>query len=143
MKITVNQLRKIIKEEISKSLNEVVNVDLPTELSKETIMTNLQGTVNYAKRNRRSLHSVIQSIESGDWKYAGMLKDFEALKIRGEIDGDPKEALISKIAELWNTPSQPAPSQPDVDKRPSEPEDIGPEKYIDRIYKKRSLYGDR
>ena len=139
MKITVNQLRKIIKEEISKSLNEVVSV----ELSKETIMKNLQGTVNYAKRNRRSLDSVIQSIESGDWKYAGMLKDFEALKTRGEIDGDPKEALISKIAELWNTPSQPAPSQPDVDKRPSEPEDIGPKKYIRRIDKKRSLYGDR
>ncbi len=103
MKITVNQLRRIIKEEILSTLNEVVSVDLPTE----TIMKNLQGTVDYQKRNRRSLGSVIQAIESGDWKYDGMLKDFEALKRRGEIVGDPKEELISKIKELWDSP-QPA-----------------------------------
>ena len=123
MKITVNQLRKIIKEEISKSLNEV---DVREEV-KQIILSHENINKIAASRTYESYSALMQPIIN---------------KIRDKYGDDGIAAYNSLIqTDLENLAFKYPRGYRSSVASTSEPEDVNNSEYLNTIDRKRRLYG--
>jgi len=132
MKITVNQLRKIIKEEISKSLNEN-EVDVREEV-KQIILSheNINKIAALLKDPTRTVES-----------YSTLMKPIiNDIKVKYGDEGiDAYNSLIQ--TDLENLAFKYPRGYRSPIERPSEPEDVNNSEYLNTIDRKRGLYGLR
>jgi hypothetical protein len=130
MKITVNQLRKIIKEEIEKNLGEV-NV---REEVKEIILSheNINKIAALLKDPTRTYESYSELMQPIINKIRDKYGDDGIAAYNSLIQTD-LENLAFKYPRGYRSPIE----------RPSEPEDVNNSKYLNTIDRKRGLYGLR
>lgn len=131
MKITVNQLRRIIKEEISKSLNEN-EVDVREEV-KQIILNHkdkIEALLKDPNRTDQSYSKLMQPIIAEIREKHG---DDGIAAYNSLIQTDLKDLLAFKYPAGHRSPIE----------GPSEPEDVPNWKYLQKIQAKRGLYGPR
>ena len=131
MKITVNQLRKIIKEEISKSLNEN-EVDVREEV-KQIILSheNINKIAALLKDPTRTVESYSTLMKPIIDEIKDKYGDDGITAYNSLIQTDLKDLLAFSYPAGYRSPKE----------SPSEPEDYPG--YLNRIYRKRGLYGRR
>lgn len=127
MKITVNQLRKIIKEEISKSLNEV---DVREEV-KQIILNHKNEIEALLKDPNRTVDSYSKLMQPIKDEIRGKHGEAGIMAYNSLIQTDLKDLLAFSYPAGYRSPKE----------SPSEPEDDPG--YLNRIYRKRGLYGRR
>jgi hypothetical protein len=128
MKITVNQLRKIIKEEIEKNLGEV---DVREEV-KQIILS-----------HKGEIEALLKDPTRTAEAYSALMKPIidEIKEQYGDEGIAAYNRLIQTDLDLKELMFSYPPGYRSSRESPSEPEDR--KDYLNRIYKKRSLYGDR
>lgn len=126
MKITVNQLRKIIKEEISKSLNE--NNDVKEKV-KQIILSpeNIKKIAALLKNPTRTVGSYSTLMQPIIDDIKGKYGDDGITAYNSLIQTDLKDLLAFSYPPGYRSPKE-SPSEPEDDPR-----------YLDRIYGKWSL----
>ena len=137
MKITVNQLRKIIKEEISKSLNEN-EVDVREEVKQ------IVKQIILSHKNINKIEDLLKDQTRTFESYSALMKPIidKIKELYGYKGITAYNSLIQTDLDLKDLAfSYPPGYRPSIES-PSEPEDIGPEKYLDRINRQRGLGPD-
>ena len=131
MKITVNQLRKIIKEEISKSLNE--NNDVKKKVEQ----------IILSHENKNKIAALLKDPTRTYESYSALMQPI-IKKIRDEYGDDGIAAYNSLVqTDLENLAFRDPRGNLSSVASTSEPEDVSNRRYLNTIDRKRSLYGRR
>jgi hypothetical protein len=130
MKITINQLRRIIKEEIEKNLGEVdVREEVKQIILSHENINKIAALLKDPTRTFESYSALMEPIVDDIKK----LHPYDGIAAYNSlIQKDLKDLLAFTYPPGYRSSRE----------SPSEPEDIGPKKYLDRINRKRGLGPD-